>query len=70
MMAMARSPSNPVVYEHRLADGSTVLTIDPEIAAFRRKLEQKLGRGPTLEETAAVWKKRRRMLNELGDEPA
>jgi hypothetical protein len=59
MVKMAQSPSNPVVH-HRLADGSTVLTIAPEIAAFRRRREQKLGRRPTLEETAAAWKARRR----------
>jgi hypothetical protein len=60
MRAMAQSPSDPVIYEHQLVNGSTVFTIDPEIAAFRRKLEQKLGRRSTLEETAVAWKVRRR----------
>jgi hypothetical protein len=54
-----QSRSNPVVHEHHLADGSTVFTIDSEIAAFRRNLKQKLGRWPTLKETAAAWKTRR-----------
>jgi hypothetical protein len=55
---MAQSPSD-AIYEHRLVGGETVFTINPKIAAFRRELEQQLGRRPTLEETAAAWKARR-----------
>jgi hypothetical protein len=51
------SRSDPIV--ERVVNDETIYLLNPKIVEFRRRLEQKLGHRPTLEETAAAWKARR-----------
>jgi hypothetical protein len=44
------------IIETPTGDGEPLYSLNPQIFAFARELEEELGRKPTLEEVADLWK--------------